>query len=321
MTRSCRYPLRRCGLALAAVLAISASVTSSPGVAGAACKALPGDAFAFLPVNQHCPATPIVRWVNPSVVFDCSFFADGMHGAPCGEDAAGCVDLCRAAAATWNTDLVGRFQFIPADTSTPVGFCTSGGAVTDGRTSIGGSATICDGSAFGQNVIAVTLRQTRIDGSHAGELLDSDITVNNRFQNGFQFTPDLFRGVIGHELGHVLGLDHPDQCGRDALVLMRSAFTLPSTHPCFVSEPTADDILGATMIYALVGPNLCGDADASGTVTVTDGVQVLRAAAGLSSTCTLARCDIDGSGEVTVTDGVGVLRRAAGLSAANACPL
>jgi hypothetical protein len=64
----------------------------------------------------------------------------------------------------------------------------------------------------------------------------------------------------------------------------------------------------------------CGDADASGTVTVTDGVQTLRAAAGLASSCTPARCDVDGSGGVSVTDGVNVLRAAAGLAVTLACP-
>ncbi len=60
----------------------------------------------------------------------------------------------------------------------------------------------------------------------------------------------------------------------------------------------------------------CGDADASGGVSVSDGVNVLRAAAGLSTTCTmLPLCDVDGNGTVTVTDGVNVLRTAAGLAA------
>ena len=63
----------------------------------------------------------------------------------------------------------------------------------------------------------------------------------------------------------------------------------------------------------------CGDADGSGTVTVTDGVQALRAAAGLSSSCTGSTCDIDGSGSVTVTDGVNVLRKAAGLAITENC--
>jgi hypothetical protein len=66
----------------------------------------------------------------------------------------------------------------------------------------------------------------------------------------------------------------------------------------------------------------CGDADGSGSVTVTDGVQVLRSAAGLSSGCSerTNSCDVDGSGSVTITDGVNVLRKAAGVSITESCP-
>jgi hypothetical protein len=78
-----------------------------------------------------------------------------------------------------------------------------------------------------------------------------------------------------------------------------------------------DDIFAAP----LAPPStVCGDADGNGSVTVTDGVQVLRAAAELSSSCTLAACDVDGDGGIGVTDGVNVLRKAAGLAAADACP-
>ena len=66
-------------------------------------------------------------------------------------------------------------------------------------------------------------------------------------------------------------------------------------------------------------PALCGDPDASGTVTVTDGVLVLSAAADLPNECSLAICDVDGSGTVTVTDGVLVLRNAAGLDSGLSC--
>jgi hypothetical protein len=66
---------------------------------------------------------------------------------------------------------------------------------------------------------------------------------------------------------------------------------------------------------------VCGDGDGSGTVTVTDGVQALRAAAGLSSVCTLAVCDVDSSGTITITDGVNILRKAAGLPSIDACNL
>ncbi len=64
---------------------------------------------------------------------------------------------------------------------------------------------------------------------------------------------------------------------------------------------------------------VCGDPDDSGAITVTDGVQVLRGAAGLPSLCTGRVCDIDGTGQVTVTDGVTALRRAAGLASRVSC--
>ncbi len=62
----------------------------------------------------------------------------------------------------------------------------------------------------------------------------------------------------------------------------------------------------------------CGDADGNGLVTVSDGVQALRAAAGLGA-CTSTGCDVDGNGRVTVSDGVNVLRKAAGLLVLENC--
>ena len=77
-------------------------------------------------------------------------------------------------------------------------------------------------------------------------------------------------------------------------------------------------VLGLTSA-APVWAQLCGDADDSGSITVTDGVNVLRVAAGIG-VCDLTRCDVDGSGAVTVTDGVNVLRAAAGLGDPTGCP-
>ncbi len=67
-------------------------------------------------------------------------------------------------------------------------------------------------------------------------------------------------------------------------------------------------------------PTLCGDPNGSGDVTVTDGVLVLSAAAGLDTACTPAICDVNGSGAVSVTDGIVLLRIAAGLGATLDCP-
>ncbi len=64
---------------------------------------------------------------------------------------------------------------------------------------------------------------------------------------------------------------------------------------------------------------ICGDVDDNDSVTVSDGVQVLRAAAGLESDCTDAICDVDVNGTIGVSDGVNVLRKAAGLSIRENC--
>ncbi len=54
-------------------------------------------------------------------------------------------------------------------------------------------------------------------------------------------------------------------------------------------------------------------------MTDIDAVQVLRAAAVLSSGCTLGVCDVDGDGAITDIDGVNVLRGAAGLPFTSRC--
>lgn len=80
-------------------------------------------------------------------------------------------------------------------------------------------------------------------------------------------------------------------------------------------------VLGFLIAVATATPaaaQTCGDATGDGMITVTDGVQALRAAAGLSSTCDDA-CDVDGNGTITVTDGVNILRAAAGLAINEAC--
>jgi hypothetical protein len=90
-----------------------------------------------------------------------------------------------------------------------------------------------------------------------------------------------------------------------------------------VSVPTIRAMVLAGLLVAVAagpaGAALCGDTDDNNQLTITDGVAVLRAGAGLSSPCTLTLCDVDGSGAITVTDGVLVLRAAAGLGGPLTC--
>jgi len=293
--------------ALLASLVIAAAVATS--ARAQPCPDVPGNAFAFINSgNGKCPADPGVRWTAANVAYDCDFFGDPDKMINCSGDAATCIALCHAATNIWNTDLPGRFALTNA--TDPVAFCDP----HDGRVSVGGTTTLCDGTKYGSQVLAVTLSIFFSSGPQPRELIDANITVNQ----AFKFTQAGFQATLAHEFGHVLGLSHPDQCGNDFNVLMRSSSQFDPRDPCFVLDPTQADINGAERIYPVVNPptptpGLCGDADLSGAVTVTDGVQVLRAAADLSSSCTPARCDVDGSGSISVTDGVNVLRAAADL--------
>lgn len=91
-----------------------------------------------------------------------------------------------------------------------------------------------------------------------------------------------------------------------------------------MSSSSWKSFLGACCAVVLfsvpASAQVCGDADGNGQVSVTDGVQALRAAATLTSTCTAARCDVDGNGTVSVTDGVNILRKAASLPITENCP-
>lgn len=91
-----------------------------------------------------------------------------------------------------------------------------------------------------------------------------------------------------------------------------------------MSSSSWRSFLGACCAILLFGvpasAQVCGDADGNGQVSVTDGVQALRAAAALTNTCTAARCDVDGNGSISVTDGVNILRKAASLPITENCP-
>jgi uncharacterized delta-60 repeat protein len=117
----------------------------------------------------------------------------------------------------------------------------------------------------------------------------------------------------------------PDSTFGTGGVLARTGETLGFLAHPIVVKPDGRLVVASfdgdsLVLTQLVGfPRACADADGDGGMTVTDGVQVLRAAAGLPSTCRLDVCDVDGSGEISSTDGVRTLRAAAGLSADLRC--
>jgi predicted outer membrane repeat protein len=66
-------------------------------------------------------------------------------------------------------------------------------------------------------------------------------------------------------------------------------------------------------------PDLCGDANADGTVTAPDALQALRTSVG-TTTCEIWLCDFNGSGGTTAADALAILRTAVGQQLQPNCP-
>ncbi len=123
------------------------------------------------------------------------------------------------------------------------------------------------GDAFDEDVLALTLTRTDL----SGLALESDIIFNrdvtwNAYDGPLRVDADGqvvfdFRRVVLHELGHVLGLDHPDSaCDQEVEAIMNAQTTE-------IDRLTTDDRNGLSFIYALgneppfaeAGPDQVGD--------------------------------------------------------------
>jgi hypothetical protein len=107
------------------------------------------------------------------------------------------------------------------------------------------------GEQFGELTLAITTRWTL----NESQRVEADVVFNNLFQwssyrgnlrsaNGRDLW-DITR-VATHELGHALGLDHPDERGQSVNALMNSILGN-------LDSLTADDIAGARSLYGASG--------------------------------------------------------------------
>jgi hypothetical protein len=110
------------------------------------------------------------------------------------------------------------------------------------------------GTAFGRDVLAITTRWTL----GRTQRVEADVVFNSAYT--FDSYPGTIRPsgvwdihrVALHELGHVLGLDHPDERGQTVVALMNSILGNRDAL-------TADDIAGAQSLYGGGGSGVSGN--------------------------------------------------------------
>ena len=159
------------------------------------------------------------------------------HWGPCWDDTA------RDAAISWS-NAGSQFRFSTHSMPTAAGPC----AHSDGMNSVAFRPTLC-GRPFG-DALAVTFL---IFDSRTGVFLDTDV-VFDAGRSWSTYPGPLQRDALGrvtvydfhrvaiHELGHVLGLDHPDDFGQSVVAIMNSRVSDLDT-------PQLDDIVGVNAIY------------------------------------------------------------------------
>ncbi len=115
-------------------------------------------------------------------------------------------------------------------------------------------STTIFGETFGSGVLAVTYYRTQGKNITEADVLFNKAETFDSYRGDLQFgsnghaIPDI-RRIFQHELGHALGLDHPDQAGQHVAAIMNSVVS--NTY-----ELTADDIAGIQFLYdAPGGPN------------------------------------------------------------------
>jgi hypothetical protein len=160
------------------------------------------------------------------------------------DGASSWTTVAQAAFAEWNQHLA-NVQFTGQEAA------EGGETEDDDVNDLFFSSTIY-GDAFGGSTLAVTL--TRFRGFERPlPRVEADIVFNNQsdlnwnsYRGARRFDVDDLRRVLIHELGHSLGLDHPDDVGQSVSAIMNALVS-------DIDTAVTDDIEGAQSLYGAPG--------------------------------------------------------------------
>jgi hypothetical protein len=171
----------------------------------------------------------------------------------------------------WNEQIAGT-QF--TWTVVPSG---TGASMGDGVNSMQLSSTVY-GDKFGADVLATT-----VIGNVGGQTTETDVLFNKAQTVNSYYGAAFLSGVTGqidihrvalHELGHVLGLDHPDENNQAVIAIMNA-------HISLLDDLQADDIAGGVALYgappnppAPTGNGRLGQISTRGSVGTGDSVMI-----------------------------------------------
>ena len=209
---------------------------------------------------------------------------------PCWDDAA------TDAALRWQVPST-RFRFFVQSPSVPASPCGR-----DGQQTLTFQSSLCGELTFG-SAIAVT---TILINSATGELVEADTLFDaNRSwttyagplrTDGFGNVLYDFHRVAIHELGHILGLDHPDDFGQSVQAIMnRRVSNLDTTQ--------ADDIAGVSAIYPGASTPSLGALENPKPGSFTSGIGTIS-----GWVCSANRIDLQVDGSIVVQSPYGSLR-------------
>lgn len=158
--------------------------------------------------QNQISGTP-VTWNNPQQPFTFNF-------------GAGYDEVGIAATEEWSA--VGtalQFQGVTG-TAGKLQICNGADGINNAGWSSDGT---CTGQSFGDSLAVTRRNYQKVGGSwylaDAAILFDSTRTWAPQYNGPLQATQDFHR-VILHELGHALGLDHPDAAGQNVVAIMNS---------------------------------------------------------------------------------------------------